>query len=113
MAIDGFYSIQFGGAAGAGIGILVVHNGKVVGIDAGGVAYDGSASPTPGGNVGVNLLLNVPAGVHLVQGVVKPQPWQLPINVVVPEASLGNGQPLAVGTPVGPVNVVIKKLRDF
>jgi hypothetical protein len=113
MAIDGFYSIQFGGTAGAGIGILALQNDKVIGVDVGGVAYDGTASLTPGGDIGVSITLDIPPGVTLVQGVVKPHQWQLPINVLVPEASLGNGQPLAVGTPVGPVMVVIKKLRDL
>jgi hypothetical protein len=113
MAFDGFYSIHFRGAADWGIGMLALHNGKVTGVDVAGVTYDGSAAPTSGGNIGVNIVLNVPAGVALVQGVSKPQPWQLPINVVVPEQNLGNGQPVAVATPVGPVQVVFKKLRDL
>lgn len=113
MSFDGFYSINFRGAADWGIGMLAVHNGKVTGVDVGGVTYDGSAASTPGGNIGVSLVLNVPAGVALVQGISKPQPWQLPINVSVPEQSLGNGQPVAVGTPIGPVQVVFKKLRDL
>ena len=93
--------------------MLVLHNDRVIGVDAAGVKYDGSAQITPAGNINVNIKLTVPANVNLVQGISKPHPWELSFNVSILEQDLGNGNPVAVSTPVGPVHVIFKKLRDF
>lgn len=112
MSYDGFYSISFGGAAGAGFGMLVLHNGQVVGADAAGVTYDGTYAPNAAGAVTANIVLSVPAGVQLVQGIAKPTPWQMPISATLP-GDLGQEHPITVPTPAGAVKVVFKKLRNL
>jgi len=39
--MDGIYAIRFRGAADWGLGMLVLQGGKITGVDAGGVQYDG------------------------------------------------------------------------
>ena len=92
--------------------MLVLCNGTVTGLDVGGVAYDGTYVPNATGMVDIRVVLNVPAGVHLVQGISRQVPWTLPIEASVP-ADLGLSHPVQIPTPVGPVHVIFKKLRDM
>jgi hypothetical protein len=110
--IDGFYAIYITGAAQQGFAMLVFKDRKIVGVDAGGVKYDGAYSDAEKG-FAVKLKVSIPPNVTLVQGVsVGPQgdtseiEFQLPPNFT----SLPF---VRVNAKHGPVNAKIVKLRDF
>jgi len=111
-SIDGFYGVYITGAAQQGFAMLVFKDHKIVGVDAGGVQYDGTYSDREKGFV-VKLKVSIPPNVTLVQGVsVGPQgdtseiEFQLPPNFT----SLPF---VRVNAKHGPVNAKIVKLRDF
>jgi hypothetical protein len=111
---EGFYSIAFTGVAGSGFGVLVLQAGIVVGMDAAGGAYDGRYDVNrAAGTVALDIVLTVPAGVTLVlTGVPLQSSLQLPIKVSLPSPLAGE-RTVRVDTHLGPVNVIIRKLRDF
>lgn len=112
--IEGFYSIAFTGAAGSSIGILVLTNGIVTGADAGGATYDGSyVENAKTGSLDAEVTMNAPAGVAPVQtGIPLSTPVKIPINTAFPR-DLGAEKPVRIETPIGPINIVFKKIRDF
>jgi hypothetical protein len=111
--VDGIYSIIFRGAADWGMGLLLLRSGVVTGADNAGVLYDGTYVETESA-VQFKIKLTVPPGVALVQGT-RPQskPYSLDLNSPVPKMAMNKSLPHLVMTPVGPVNVIFKKLRDL
>lgn len=108
---DGIYSITFRGLSDWGIGLLLLSGGTITGADAGGVLYDGHYQLS-GSNIDLNVTLTVPPGVTLVQGT-KPQPtpYTVPITASFPLSQLQSSQAQFLNTPLGPVNVIFRKLR--
>jgi hypothetical protein len=69
--LKGMYRLDFVGHTGGGVAALVLRDGTVFGADSVGVEYDGIYEPTnTPGEVSMSLVVTVPPGVHLVQGVV-------------------------------------------
>src|SRR5687767_11268168 len=67
---EGFYRLEFLGAAGVGVGVIVLEWGMIVGADAGGVIYDGTYSYARREELlDLELTVRVPPGASLVQGV--------------------------------------------
>jgi hypothetical protein len=112
--VDGFYAIYYTGLAGSGFGILVFVNGIISGVDLGGIRYDGEYTlPENTEMVEGTLKMSVPAGAILVTGgVPSTEPCTLEFPLSLP-SGLGDGQPVELKLPTGPVNVVFRKLRDF
>lgn len=110
---EGFYSIAFAGATGAGFGIIVLDTDLVVGVDATGVKYDGTYAFSPrSGKLEAHLKLTVPAGVALVSGApAQPQEWSFEIDAAFPREA--SDEIVSVMTKFGPVDVVINFLRGF
>ena len=108
-SINGFYAVYLTGVVRQGIALLVFRNGKVVGVDVGGVKYDG----TYGDDFTVKLKVLIPPNTVLVQGVTTgPQgdaseiEFQLPVDFL--------SQPfIRVNAKHGPVNAKFIKLRDL
>ena len=111
---EGFYAIYYTGVAGTGFGLFVLSKGVITGVDVGGGTYDGEYQvDRESGTLDGELKFNVPPGLPLVTGhpaqaeaFILKIPLKLPVN-------LGGEQPMTVQTPTGPVNVVMKKLRDL
>jgi hypothetical protein len=112
---EGFFRIAFTGATGSGLGILVLHNGSVVGADTGGGIYDGSYIENADTHaLEFVITMSMPAGVAPVQtGVPLATPMSVPVSASVPQNEIGSGKPTLVQTPLGPVNVLLTKIRDF
>ena len=109
--VEGFYSIAFTGATGSGFGILMLVKGIVVGADAAGATYDGTYRPGKDSSVEILVVMKAPAGVRLVQtGMPLQHAVELPIAA---QASTNNERPQLIQTPLGPVNVAVKKIRDL
>lgn len=113
--MDGFFQIAFTGTAGSGFGMLVLHKGVVVGADAAGASYDGSYTENEfTRELKFEITLSAPAGVPLVQtGIALAAPISLPISVSLLQDDIGSENPTLIQTPLGPVNVLFKKVRDF
>ena len=92
--------------------MFVFRNGAVVGVDIGGVKYDGVYSDTAAGYV-VKLKVTVPPNVGLIQGVtVGPEGDSSDLDFELPLDFLA--QPfLRVNAKHGPVNAKIVKLREL
>lgn len=111
--IDGIYSITFRGSDDWGMGMLIFQNGTIVGVDAGGVEFDGQYHLGPTG-VEVTATMTVPAGATLVQGTkAQPFPYEIPFTLMVPRSAFDNGQPVLLELPPGPVNVIFRRLRKL
>ena len=111
---EGFYSIAFTGQFGdSGFGIIVLDTGRVVGVDVGGACFDGTYTYNQQSKlIDVDLTLTVPPGVPLVQGVpARPDEWSFDFKASFPKET--NETPVAVDTPFGPVNTIIRYLRAF
>lgn len=109
---EGFYSISFTGEAGSGFGILVFSRGVIVGADAAGATYDGTyTEPASGQGFDILVMMRAPAGVRPVQtGIPLTSPAELPIKASL-SPQFDSGNPILLGTPLGPVNIVFKKIR--
>src|SRR5215467_10738836 len=110
--MDGIYAMYFTGSVGSGFGLLILNNGIIAGADAVGGLYDGSYAPEEPGTLSVNVRLTRPPGTTLVTGAAAGATTMvIDIPAKLPE-NFGNGQPLALKTPTGPINIIFKKLRD-
>ncbi|MCB9964778.1 MAG: hypothetical protein H6855_01695 [Rhodospirillales bacterium] len=112
--IDGFYSMFFTGMSGAGLGMLALKDGEILGADAAGATYDGGFKISEEGRVVGKVTLTVPPGGHLVTGAAagsEPASWDIPLDL---PKDFGTGKAsIQIKTPTGPVNVIFKKIRDI
>lgn len=112
--IDGFYRMAFTGAAGSGFGMLAFHKGSIAGADVAGSDYQGSYTESETGEASFQITMAAPAGVTLVQtGITLAAPVDIPITGTINLEEIMTGKPLLLQTPLGPVNVLFKKIRDF
>jgi hypothetical protein len=113
--MDGFFRIAFTGAAGSGFGMLVLHSGVIVGADVGGATYDGSYTVSSATQaLDFQITMNAPAGITPVQtGIALTAPISMPITGSIPQENITSETPTLLETQLGPVNLILKKLRDF
>ncbi len=111
-SIDGFYAAYLTGSATQGLAMLVFRNGTIVGVDAGGVKYDGTYTDT-GTGFAIKLNVFVPPNTFLVQGVTSgPQGDKSELNFQLPVDFLS--QPfIRINAKHGPVNARMMKLREL
>ena len=112
MSIDGTYGFVYCGNSGLGIGVLSISGDQIEGHDFAGSSYKGTAVQDGDGNIVLDLQMQIPAGVILVQGTA---PQDLPhtrqISWTFPPA-FGDGEPQMVGFGPGPVTVMVKRIPD-
>tara|TARA_B100000614_G_C14537347_1_gene488946 strand:+ start:464 stop:811 length:348 start_codon:yes stop_codon:yes gene_type:complete len=111
---EGFFALYYTGVAGTGFGLFILSRGIITGVDVGGGTYDGDYRvDQAAGTLDGELKFNVPPGLPLVTGhPAQANSFTLSIPLKLP-VNLGGEKPLTVQTPTGPVNVVVKKLRDL
>lgn len=110
--MEGIYAIYFTGVAGSGSGVVVLKNGIIAGADVAGGTYDGSYRELGDGTADGLVRLTLPPGAQLVTGATagsEPMVFEIPLKL---PANLGNGTPLGLSTPTGPINIIFKRLRD-
>ncbi len=110
---EGFYGISYAGTEDYGFGIIVLDTNMVVGVDVGGVKYDGRYQfNTRTEEIDAFIKLTVPPGVALVQGVpAQDEEYSFEFNASFPRET--SETHLRIETRYGPVNVVLKYLRSF
>ncbi|SOC27660.1 hypothetical protein [Stappia indica] len=109
--MEGFYALYYTGVAGFGHAVLVMRQGIISGADATGGVYDGTYS-TVDDTTEAAVKLTVPAGATLVTGQTLSEPLTQNISATL-NSSFADGHPVAIRTPMGPVNVIFKKLRNL
>jgi hypothetical protein len=110
--MDGIYAIFYTGSAGSGHAIIVMKNGIIAGADAIGGILDGTYTDPGDGFLEVAVFHTAPPGASLVTGVIAGQKsLSQEINTRLPQ-NFGNGKPVLIQTPTGPINVIFKRLRD-
>ena len=78
---DGMYGIKFQSRQGAGMGLLILDNGRVYGTDTEGVRYDGEyLFDENTGFADVKAKVTFPPNVKAVFGVSNPYEWSFDIT---------------------------------
>lgn len=113
--MDGFYRIAFTGTQGSGFGMMVFRSGKIAGADVAGVIYDGEyTEDSRMHEVSYQATMAAPAGVSPVQtGIPLASPATIPISGKFRQDDVDSGRPVLLQTPLGPVNIIFSKIRDF
>jgi hypothetical protein len=113
FAMDGTYGIVFGGVAGVGMGFFVVRDGTLTGAGIAGGRFQGCVTPDPAtGALHIVFDHFVPAGLRLVQGT-SPHDLDMTKQLTVDlPADFGDGEPIKLHLPPGPVTVMIKRIPD-
>jgi hypothetical protein len=112
-SMNGFYSLVFRGLHDWGMAILVLKDGLICGTDTNAVEIDGMYRLN-GDALAVDVTITVPPGVALVQGLpAQPTTYQIPIKASFPLSRIGTSEPTLIHTPAGPLNTLLRKLRDL
>lgn len=110
---NAIYAMYYTGGSGSGHAVFVMMNGTISGADVVGGILDGTYTVGDDDRVSFKVTLIAPAGMTLVTGqTAGAEPIHQEISATLP-AGMGNGSPVQIQTPLGPVNVIFKKLRDL
>jgi hypothetical protein len=104
------YAMRFVGNAGFGIGAIYIGHGKVAGIDAGDVRYDGTFTED-NGRIKGQATMSMPNGGSLVNGQQLPPGTKIPLSVDWP-ANFADGKPHPIMVNGRPVQVTFEKVAD-
>lgn len=109
--MQGFYALYYTGIAGFGHAVLVMKDGVITGADVTGGVYDGTYTVLDNG-IDIKVDFVVPAGATLVTGQSLAESLKQSITANL-SLHFADGRPVSICTPMGPVNVIFKKLRDI
>lgn len=111
--MNGFYAAYVTGRAGNSIVLFVARDGVLVGVDMGGMKYDGTLSQNADHSFRCSIVYVVPPGTALITGAPAPSEAQrMPVEFQLPP-EFWNGQVVTIVTPLGPVNARFEKIRDL
>lgn len=115
MNKEGFYSIQFRGAHGNSVGILVLDTNVVTGADPYGAIYDGTYHfNVATGNLDVTATITIPPGLIAVTGVAAGNaPVKFDLSVSIPRGTLTGSKHIAKMPDGRPVEFILNKIRSF
>jgi hypothetical protein len=112
--LEGFYALYYTGRAGNGFAVIAIKDGIVTGADVTGGVYDGKYSINETKKIFEGKIkLTLPPGAFMVTGAPpsqEPSTQELPISLPL---DLDQGRHVQIQTSTGPVNIALKKLRDF
>lgn len=110
---EGFYRIDYAGAAGLGFALLAMDSGVVLGTDIMGSFYDGTYNWNPRtSQLDVQVTVKVLPGVTVVQGTVAPEDG-LTFTGSCSFSREARNEVVEATTSLGPVKVAIDLLRPF
>lgn len=110
---EGFYAAYMTASEGQGFVMLIFANGAIVGVDLGGVLFDGSYSVGEDERLTGNVTVQVPPGLMVIQGASAGPSgltYTVPVAFGVDSLSL---EYIRLETPLGPVNLKLQKLRGL
>jgi hypothetical protein len=111
--LDGFY-VGYMSSVGYGVALFVFRDGHIVGVDAGGVKFDGTYKFDEAQNSYLgHVTIDIPPNTTVIQGqTMGTQGLKYTTNLALPANFLA--EPFfQVSTPLGTVNVKMEKLRDL
>lgn len=113
--MEGIYHISFIGQVDFGCGVLEIRrDGEIRGGDVAGVKYEGRwLYVDDGAHIDFSMRMTIPPGVPLVTGAPPEEQETEPFmrHRELPK-DFGNGSPVLIETPSGPVGVVFHKILD-
>ena len=113
-SIDGFYGLYYTGNEGVGFAVLVLREGSIVGADGGGTLYDGKFElSSDDERIRGSVKMEIPVGMGLVTGgtvEATPRSFEFPLDLA---RDFANGNPVRLNLPIGPVNVIFRKIREI
>jgi hypothetical protein len=111
--MDGFYVAYLTGRGGNSVLLFAIRSSTLVGVDVGGMKYDGHVDKAANGTVAFHVEYVVSPGVPLITGVGNvASPTPVALDFVVP-GNFADSVVVTIQTPFGPLNAKISKLRDF
>lgn len=112
--LDGFYVGYMTATSGYGVVLFVFQGDVIVGVDAGGVKFDGKfVRNTESGDYQGDICVEAPPNISLVQGISSgPSGVKYTVPFSLPSDFLSYPF-IKVETPFGAVNVKLEKLRDL
>jgi hypothetical protein len=111
--MDGFYAAYLTGRGGNTVLLLAIKASSIIGVDMGGLKYDGTVEPAPNGGFNFHVKYVIQPGSQLITGmgsVAAPTPVSLDFTV---PADFASGTIVTIQTPFGPINAKMSKLREF
>lgn len=113
MNESGFYSVAYQGVAGWGAGMIAVSAGTICGADAMGGQIDGTYTSNPAsGKLDADITWTATASMPMVQGVTVPKGYSMSFKAALAKG-LAIESPMSIQTPMGPITVILKKVRDL
>lgn len=109
--MQGFYALYYTGIAGFGHAVLVMNDGIITGADVTGGVYDGTYT-VENDAIDIKVDFVVPSGATLVTGQSLMEPLKQSVTANL-SLHFADGHPVPINTPMGPVNVIFKKLRSI
>ena len=112
--MDGFYAAYMTGRAGVSMALFVLMKGKLVGVDAGGMKYDGTfEAKSDGTGYRCSVVYIVPPGRTLITGgPILSEARRVPLQFDLP-INFSEGAVIGIQTPLGPINAKFEKIRDL
>lgn len=112
--LDGFYVGYMSAASGYGVVLFVFQGTVIVGVDAGGVKFDGTFTHNSDtGEYQGSIRVDAPPNISLVQGIATgPNGLKYNVPFSLP-ADFLDSPFIKIDTPFGGVNVKLEKLRDL
>lgn len=111
--MDGFYVAYLTGRGGNSALLFAIKSNKLIGVDVGGMNYDGRVIQSADGNLKFNIQYVVKPGTSLITGVGSvATATPVALDFTAP-SNFSEGAIITVNTPFGPVNAKILKLREF
>jgi hypothetical protein len=104
------YIAYLTGAAGSTTALFYIGDSIVAGVDAGGMTYDGTFSPTGDSGYALTLIYKVASGVILVTGQRSTEEHRLEFSFKLPE-SFWDGRVIPIDGPTGRLNARLEKLK--
>ena len=109
--MSAFYTMQYLGQSGVGMGAIYIGKGKIVGADVAGGRYSGTYSEDAG-RIKAEIVLSMPNGGPLVTGNQVPPGTKIPMKADWP-SNFANGQAQQIMVTGRPVNVTFEKVDDI
>jgi hypothetical protein len=107
------YAAYMTGAAGQTVGLFLIGDGIIAGVDVGAMRYDGAFTTNPDGSLEGAVEYVIPPSTPLITGAAAgAAPMRVSIALKLP-ANFDDGRVVTVDTPLGPVNVRLEKIRDI
>lgn len=101
------------GRSGQSIGMFYFADDVVVGVDVGGITYDGHLSEQKDGRLVGAVKFVVPSGGSLITGMTAGETQELVAEINFPLDFAVSGEPVRIETPAGPVAARFELLREL